>query len=196
MEKLNRVLSALKNNGFSCFSVKDKAEALSLSLSLIGDGSVGIGGSMTVEELGLYSVLKNKGNKVFWHWRGDAFEDAEKADVYVCSANAVTEDGKIMQTDGVGNRIGCLINGPKEALLIVGKNKIVKNSEQAYARIKGVACAKNARRLGAHTPCAQTGECLDCRTAARMCSITAVFERPSKRLFKTTVILVNEDLGY
>lgn len=196
MERMQKTLLALKNNGFCVYLAEDCERALSLALDLIGEKSVGFGGSMTVEKLGLYPALKSKGNCAFWHWKGDSLEQAAFAEVYVCSANAVTESGKIILCDGVGNRIGALISGPREALLIVGKNKIVENVKQGLKRIKEISCPLNALRLGLNTPCAVTGECADCRTEERMCSVTTVFERPSKRLFKTSVILVEEDLGY
>lgn len=151
-----------------------------------------------MERLGLYERLKQSGNRVFWHWKdgGAAKADAACADFYVCSANAITEDGLLVITDGSGNRVAGLSFGPKNALVIAGKNKIVGNLAGAFARIKSGQCAgKNAARLGLDTPCATTGVCADCNGAQKICSVTAVFEQPSKGLQATYVILVNEELG-
>ncbi|MBO5328395.1 MAG: lactate utilization protein [Clostridia bacterium] len=196
MEKITKVISALQNNGFTAVYASDGKEALTCALSIIGEGSVGFGGSVTVDQIGLYPALKERNNSVYWHWKGDSSANANTADFYVCSANALTEDGKIVQIDGNGNRVGAMISGPKNVILIVGKNKICADTEQAIKRIKSVSCPQNAKRLGLKLPCAETGECNDCKSPSRMCSITVIFDRPSKCVKKTTVILVDENLGY
>lgn len=189
----------LEENKFKCFVAEDAAEACEKALSLIGDGSVGIGGSVTVQQLGIYDKLVKNGNEVYWHWQGgpEMRRKAMCADYYLCSANAVTEDGCIILTDGSGNRIAALSFGPKNGIVIVGTNKIVKDKEEGISRIKSGECSgKNGVRLGLKTPCAVVGKCTDCKSEQRMCSVTAFFERPSKGLDNVYVILVSQPLGY
>jgi L-lactate utilization protein LutC len=189
----------LEANGFKCLVAEDEEDACGKALSLIGGGSVGIGGSVTVQQIGLYERLLENGNAVYWHWKSgpQAKKQAMVADYYVCSANAVTEDGCIMLTDGSGNRVAALSFGPKNGIVIIGNNKIVKDWKEGFNRIKSGECSgKNGVRLGLKTPCAVSGSCNDCRSPQRMCSVTALFERPSSGLENVYVILVNKPLGY
>lgn len=199
MATIEQVNANLIKRGFKSVIAQTAEQATALALEIIGDGSVGFGGSVTLQRLNLYDSLVSRGNEVYWHWKNGA-EDKRKslcADWYACSANAVTEDGVIIETDGSGNRIACLSFGPENALLIIGKNKIVKDCAEGVARIKSGECAGlNAKRLGISTPCAADGKCRDCSSPHRMCSVTAFFERPSKGLNSVCVILVNEELGY
>lgn len=198
MEELEKINGNLISRGFKSRIVTSLAEAREAALSIIGGGSVGMGGSLTVEQCALYDALAARGNAVFWHWKGGpaAKEGASRADYYVCSANAVTEDGVIVLTDGSGNRISALTYGPRNAILIVGANKAVRDIPAALSRIRSARCAgANARRLGLSTPCALTGECSDCSSPERICSVTAFFERPPKDLREFFVILVREEAG-
>lgn len=198
METLEYVNGQLNSRGFKSCVADSASSALRIALGIIGSQSVGIGGSLTVEQTGLYEALRQNGNAVYWHWKDGAAAklNAAAADFYVCSANAVTRDGIIVLTDGSGNRISALAFGPKNAILIVGRNKIVADAEAAFARIRSSECAgANARRLGLSTPCADLGKCDDCSSPQRICSVTALFERPSGGLKNTYIIIVDEDLG-
>lgn len=186
-------------HGFEAFVVRDGKEAKDKALALIGGGSVGIGGSVTVGEIGLYDELVGRGNAVYWHWKdgAQARYKAANADFYVCSANAVTRDGTLVLTDGGGNRVAGLSFGTGSGIVVVGKNKVVDDVHAAVARIKSAKCSgRNASRLGFRLPCSVAGECKDCSSPQRICSVTAVFERASKGLAHTFVILVDEELGY
>ncbi len=199
MENILELVSTnLSRRGFICRTAADGQEAVLAALGIIGSGSVGIGGSLSVKEIGLAEELKKRGNAVYWHWTDGAAakEQASRAQYYVCSANAVTQSGIIFLTDGSGNRISALSYGPENAVLIIGKNKIVADEREAFMRIRSAECAgANARRLGLHTPCAEFGQCDDCTSPERICSVTAYFERPSKGLKNTYVILVDRPLG-
>lgn len=198
MEDIKHVNKSLSRRGFKSCMVPDGQSALGTALGIIGGGSVGIGGSLTVKELGLYEALKERGNAVYWHWTDGAAAKARAAaaDYYVCSANAVTRDGVIALTDGSGNRIAALSSGPRNAILVIGSNKIVADGREAFMRMRSAGCAgANAKRLGLHTPCAEYGECDDCASPERICSVTAFFERPSKGLENTYVILVDRNMG-
>ena len=177
------------------------AEAKAAALRIIGSKSVGIGGSATVRDMGLAEALQANGNQVYWHWlaakeaKQAARDKALGADVYMCSSNALTTDGRLVNIDGTGNRAAGLIYGPHEVIVILGKNKIVGGLDEAIARIKRDACPTNARRLGLDTPCARTGQCHDCRTAARMCNVTFILEAPTRPVNAFHVLIVKEDLG-
>lgn len=177
------------------------AEAKAAALAIIGAKSVGIGGSATVREMQLAEALQENGNQVYWHWlaakesKQAARDKALNADVYMCSANALTTDGRLVNIDGTGNRAAGLIYGPHEVVVIVGQNKIVGSLDEAIDRIKREACPSNARRLGLDTPCARTGQCYDCRTAARMCNVTFILEAPTRPVKAFHVLIVKEDLG-
>ena len=192
---------ALKARRFLPEVYDTAAEAKTAALSIIGTKSVGIGGSATVRDMKLAEALQENGNEVYWHWlvakeaKQAARDKALNADVYMCSSNALTTDGRLVNIDGTGNRAAGLIYGPHEVIVIVGKNKIVGSLDEAVERIKRDACPTNARRLGLDTPCAKTGKCYDCRTAARMCNVTYIHEGPTRPVKAFHVLIVKEDLG-
>ena len=201
-EKLEQVAVSLRKRGFETSVFATKEDAVSFILSDVpADAQVAIGGSMTVKELDLQTKLRENGHEVLWHWeaapadRGALLHKAMNAPVYLCSANAVTEDGLIVQIDGTGNRVGALCFGPSEVYMIVGRNKIVQGGyQQAVRRIKQVACPLNAQRLNLDTPCA-TGSCDVSACKRPMCNMILALEgTPGAK--RTQVILVNEDLGY
>lgn len=175
-------------------------EAKAAVLAIVGDKSVGIGGSATVRDMKLAETLQANGNEVYWHWlvakeaKQAARDKALMADVYMCSSNALTTDGRLVNIDGTGNRAAGLIYGPHEVVVVVGKNKIVNTMDEAIERIKRDTCPTNARRLGLDTPCAKTDRCYDCRTAARMCNVTFILEAPTRPVKAFHVLIVKEDL--
>lgn len=191
----------MKHRNFIVHTAESADSAAKIVLQIIGERSVGIGGSITVKQLGLYDALRARGNEVHWHWEapnGDASLERKKAiesDVYLCSANALLEDGRIVEIDGTGNRVCGLLYGPPAVILVVGRQKICSDLESAISRIKTDNCPFNARRLGLSTPCAITGKCADCRTAARMCNATVIIEWPMRIHKEFHVVLVDEDLG-
>ncbi len=197
-EDLIQNLSARR---FTTHLAKNADEAKSIALSLIGDRSVGIGGSRTVKQLGLFEALTEQGNEVHWHWVVDAARKKEERDlavrcqVYMASANALLADGRIVQIDGTGNRVAGMLYGPPCVILIVGKQKICPDLDSAIARIKRDTCPENARRQNLATPCAKTGQCHDCRTDARMCNATVILEWPMRVHKEFHVILVDDILG-
>ena len=158
--------------------------------------TVGIGGSMTVKEMGLYPRLAAH-NQVVWHWEGGALRDAVLTDVYITSANALAETGEIVNIDGCGNRVTGTIYGPQRVFLVVGKNKIASDLNGAIDRARNIAAPLNARRLKRNTPCAK-GElrCYDCRSREKVCGVMTVFFMPPTSIREFHVLLVNEDLGY
>lgn len=200
-ERYDEFVKALEKRRFLVHSAATAAEAKELGISLIGGGSVGFGGSVTVTELGLYETLQENGNAVYWHWKSDdpgkAQASAAHADWFVCSTNAVTRDGRLVNIDGTGNRVAGMFAGPKKVILFIGKNKLVEGGlDEAIARIKRVACPANGRRLNTNTPCTLTGECTDCASPRRMCKITSIIEYPPNLLSELHLVLIDEELGY
>lgn len=199
---MSNVVFALVSKGFTVHHAATQAEAKSIVMKMIPDGaSVGFGGSMTIRDMGLYEELKAQGHPVHWHWKNDepkpdVFRNAANADVYLVSTNAITGDGCLVNIDGTGNRVGAMISGPRQVIVVAGANKLVNGSiPQALARIKSTACPLNARRLGLDTPCAREGKCDAANCQRSMCNVTSIIEKPLGGN-KITVVLVDEELGY
>lgn len=199
---LNQAAEALNRNGFKArvFSTAEEAKAAVLEMIPAGAG-IGVGGSVTVQSMGLREALLDKGCEVYWHWyaapeaRAETVKKAHSADFYLMSSNAVTIEGELINIDGNCNRLGTMLYGPGTVIFLCGRNKLVEDPFKAVDRIKNVACPLNARRLKLSTPCAVTGHCTDCRSAQRMCSAVVRLQRPAgARAFH--VFLINEDLGY
>lgn len=203
MNDIEKTIEALNRKGFRAVIAKDAKEALDYVLSAIGKGeTVGVGGSVTLQEMGIVDALINRGNTVYWHWlaKKNGWNDDETrqramaADVYLSSTNAVTSAGDLINIDGTGNRVASMIYGPGKVIIVAGKNKITSNPHTAVARIKSVACPKNARRLGFDTPCAKTGKCEECSGPDRMCSVTVRIQYPTRGK-EMHVVLIDGDFG-
>ena len=117
------------------------------------------------------------------------------ADVMITSSNAITLDGKLVNLDGMGNRVAAMTFGPKKVILVVGMNKIVPDLESAMSRVKHYAAPVNAIRIGSQTPCVETGLCADCRSPGRICNIWSIIEGHMVK-GRIHVKLVGEQLGY
>jgi len=202
-EKLAAAARALRARGFDADVFATAKEASDFILADVqANQTVAIGGSMTVKQMGLETLLREKGHTVLWHWeaapadRPALLHEAMNAPVYLCSANALTEDGLIVQIDGTGNRVAALCYGPSVVYMIIGRNKLVEGGyQQAVRRIKSVACPQNARRLNLDTPCGKTGSCNVSACAKPMCSMFLALERaPGGK--RTQILLVDEELGY
>ena len=199
---MTNTIFALVRKGFPVHHAATQAEAKAIVMNLIGAAdSVGFGGSVTIRDMGLYDELKAQGHPVHWHWMNDeskpeVFANAAASDVYLTSSNAITADGCLVNIDGTGNRVGAMIAGPKQVIVIAGANKLVNgNAAQAIARIKTVACPQNARRLGLDTPCARENKCDAANCQRSMCNVTSIIERPVGG-HKITIVLVDEEAGY
>lgn len=199
MADLEKTGKNLENRGFRVHRFASGAEAAEFLVQTLHGTSIGIGGSVTIDTLGVYDRLCGS-NKVFWHWKNHAPETREragKAETYLCSANGVSETGEIVNIDGFGNRVAGTIYGPERVFLVVGRNKIAPDLTGAIDRARNIAAPLNARRLNRHTPCA-VGEprCHDCRSPEKVCGVMTVFFMPPTSIKEFHVILVDEDLGY
>ncbi|NLJ98733.1 MAG: LUD domain-containing protein [Tissierellia bacterium] len=198
--KLILAKEALEKNGFKVmfFDEVDKMkETLLEKIEL--DKSIAFGGSMTLKEIGLYKDLKDRGNEIYWHWKakdGQAeLKAARDADIYISSTNALTLDGKLVNMDGVGNRVASMFYGHERVYIIVGRNKLTKDLKEARDRIKNIAGPKNAQRLDVDTPCKFTGKCNDCDSPDRICKVEVIIHKNTTGP-NINIFLVNEDLGY
>ena len=196
---LQQAAAALRQNGFAVRIFETGAQcADALSQELCGK-TIGFGGSVTLRELGLYERLAAR-NQVFWHWKQDADAQARSAgaEVYLLSANAVSETGALVNIDGTGNRVASMLFGHAHVILIAGVNKLTPDRESAWQRAKHIAAPLNARRLSCRTPCALADppRCHDCQSPDRICNASVILEKKPGGIEKFEVLLVNEPLGY
>lgn len=187
-----------ENHGFKTAFFATGKEAADYLTGRIEGHKVSVGGSMTVKEMGLFELLGEK-NEMVWHWDvpgRDTLMNARTADVYITSANGVSETGELVNIDGTGNRVSQTLYGPEKTYFIVGKNKIREDLAGAMDRAKNVAAPKNAKRLNSATPCAVKGDrCYNCSSPGRICRSTVIMERPSNGM-EVEIVFVDESLGY
>ena len=186
----------LEARGFAVSTFSTAAEAAAYLDSAIDGTTVGIGGSMTVQQMGLHEKLAAH-NEVHWHWTDgpEARAKAAHADVYITSANGLTENGEVINIDGAGNRVASTLYGHKRVYFIIGRNKLAPTYDEALWRARNIAAPKNAQRLGKKTPCAVKGDrCYDCKSPDRICRGLVVLWGPSMGV-ETEIVLVDEDLG-
>lgn len=203
LKLLEDTAAALKKNGFEAMVFEDGPSAIRHILALVGSGKkVGMGGSMTVQALGLPEALKKAGNEIITHAPGMSEDErmttwlkAQAADFYLASPQAITAKGEMLFLDGNGNRAAAVIYGPGRVVLIAGANKIAGTMEEGLWRTRNVAAIANNIRLKKNNPCVKTGKCEDCASPERICNVlTTLLKKP--RVTNYTVILINEELGY
>ena len=200
---LESAAAALKKNNFGCSLHETAAEAAQYLLEMAGTGKqVGLGGSMTVSEMDLPRRLAEAGNTLITHTpdmdhetRIKTWLNAQAADLYLASPQAVTMTGELVLLDGTGNRAAACIYGPKKVVLIAGVNKLAKDLEQAMSRSRNVAALANNIRLDRKNPCVKTGKCVDCASPERICNVSVLFHKKPRHT-DLEVVLVNEELGY
>jgi len=187
----------LKKRGFGFAFFPNKKAAADYLDQKINDTTVGIGGSMTVKEMGLYDQLKTH-NQVAWHMvSGGKISEANRAEVYISSLNGLAETGELINIDGVGNRVSATAYGAKRVYFVVGKNKFASNFEQALWRARNIAAPKNAARFGINTPCVtEEPRCHDCNSPERICRELLVLWQKPRGMEEMELILIDEDLGY
>ena len=203
--KRNRLLAqktikGLESRNMTGYWAETKEDALKQALSLIPEGSsVTMGGAMSAREIGLVDALQ-QGNYNFID--RDMYEDkraamlaAYNADVFLSSANAMTDDGILVNIDGNSNRVSAIAQGPKKVVFIVSMNKVCGDLDGAMKRARNVAAPINAQRFGLNTPCTKTGKCMDCKSPDTICCQFLV-TRFSRHPGRIHVILVSEPLGF
>jgi len=215
--EIERSLAALRKRHINGLFADNVEEGRRKILGLIPlDAVVGIGDSTALRQMGLPQVLRERGTKVLdgfdiqdQHARPkDAMErharsirEATISDVFLTGTNAITQDGRLVNVDAVGNRVAGMVWGHPLSIVVVGRNKIVRDLDEAFHRIRNITAPNHVRirsaELGGRkvkSPCVKTGECSDCRTIDRICNIFTIVEG---KPFQTdlTVLIVNEDLG-
>lgn len=206
--RLDELKVQLEKNNFEVFIVENAAEAGALVIENIlpasGAKTVAYGGSMTMKSAGLHDALLLQENLevIRSDEPGLSMEDKIErrrqgllVDLYISGTNAVTENGHLVNLDMIGNRIGAITFGPKNVVILVGRNKIVPDLEAAIYRIKEYASPVNAMRLDCKTPCVKTGHCEDCKSPGRICNSWTITEKSFPK-GRTRVVLINEDLGF
>ncbi|MBQ8082809.1 MAG: lactate utilization protein [Clostridia bacterium] len=199
-EKLaQKVIKGLESRNMTGYYAANKEEALQKALELIPEGStVTMGGAMSALEIGLVDALKN-GNYDFLDRNQmeprEALLKGYDADVFLTSANAMTEDGIMVNIDGNANRVSYIANGPKKIVAIVGMNKVCDDIDGAMKRARNIAAPTNAQRFEINTPCKKTGSCANCKSPDTICC-QFLITRYSRHAGRIHVILVNDDLGF
>jgi hypothetical protein len=209
-DRIQKTLKSLEARGMKAWFAKDIREARHRMLNIISkDATVGVGDSSTVRQIGIIKSLKKRGTKVInpFDLKKTVKDDrthleflfrptleATVCDVFLTGTNAVTQDGRLLNIDGVGNRVAGMVWGHPQVVLAVGKNKIVRNLDDAFDRVKNVIAPEHLRRRGAPSPCTVTRKCLDCIGRHRVCAITTIIE--NRPMFtEINVMIVDEDLG-
>ena len=203
-ERVRRTVQALTKNNMGAHLVENGAELLSFLQQAIPYGAtVGVGDSVTLKETGVLDLLRN-GNYVFLDKYREGLTAEEKREIYLanfaakiflCSANAVTENGEIFNIDGNGSRVAPLLYGPHQVFIVIGVNKIVTDMDEAIRRARGYSAPLDARRLGKKTPCATNGVCTDCNSPDRICNSFVAIRRQFVK-DRIRIVIVNANLGY
>ena len=204
MRKRNEILAqtvikGLESRNMSGYYAADKEEAVKKALEVIGKGStVAMGGCQSAHEIGLIQALEEGDYNYIDRSNMTPRESlmaAYDADVFLSSANAMTNDGIMVNIDGNSNRVSCIAQGPKKVVFIVGMNKICSDLDEAIKRARNVAAPANAQRFDVKTPCKVTGKCTDCKSPDTICC-QFLITRYSRHEGRIHVILVNDTLGY
>ena len=195
-----KVIKGLESRNMSGYYAATKEEALKKALELIPKGSsIAMGGCMSAQEIGLVDAVKTPEYRFIDRYaaadRQAAEREAYSADVFLASANAMTEDGILVNIDGNSNRVSAIAYGPKKVIFIISMNKICIDVDSAMKRARNVAAPINAQRFGLSTPCAKTGSCMNCKSPDTICC-QFLITRYSKHPGRIHVILVGENLGF
>ena len=198
---IEKTIENLKRNGYQVSAFDTAAEAVAYLNQSIDGKSVGFGGSITLQDLGIYDMLAEH-NACYWHWpkSGKAVPDivkaAAEADIYLTSVNALSENGEMVNIDGTGNRVASTLYGHEKVYFVLGVNKITEDLPSAIDRARNVASPLNAKRLGRKTPCAIKGDkCYDCDSPERICNGMVIHYKKMGSC-DMEVVLVKEELGY
>ena len=211
--RMEKTKNALENNNMTAYTVKTKEEAADIVRSLLKKGDViASGGSVTLNQCGITDIIKSPDyiyldrNSVAPDKTAEIFRKSFSADVYLCSSNAITENGELYNVDGNSNRVAAIAYGPKSVIIIAGYNKIVRNIEEASNRVKKTAAPANTVRLQCATYCSKSGECAaftkesqditsGCSSDERICC-NFLISAKQRHKGRIKVILVAENLGF
>lgn len=203
-EKRARILiKNLESRGFEACYCSDRQQALEKALELIPKGAaVGWGGCLTAEQIGLLDAVRNGDYTAIDRNAATTPEERVRimkrcltADVFLCSANALSMDGQMVSIDGNGNRVAAIVYGPDTVLVIAGMNKVCDTLEDAVTRARTVAAPMNQLRFSGKTPCTATGACANCKSEDCICN-QILITRNCRPFGRIKFILVGEELGF
>lgn len=203
-KRIERTINSLKEHNIDGYYVENEEELLEKLREFIPENStVGVGDSMTLFETGAIDFFREGNYNFLDKYRENITSEEKKeiyiknfsADTFLCSTNALTENGELYNIDGNGSRVAPMIYGPKQVILVTGINKIVKDIEEAEKRVRNYAAPIDAKRLNKKTPCAKLGYCVDCKSAERICNDFVVI-RGQFTKGRIKVIIVGKELGY
>ncbi|WP_010234717.1 lactate utilization protein [Clostridium arbusti] len=203
-QKIKRTIESLEKNNMEGYYAKDEKEVLDIVKKLVNKGeSVSVGGSETLFQTGVIDFLRNGDFEFLDRYKPGLtrkevvaiFKKSFLTDTYLVSSNAITENGELYNVDGNGNRVAAMLYGPDKVIVIVGKNKIVKNLDEAIQRNREYAAPANCKRLDRKTPCTKVGYCMDCKSEERICNEYTLIRRQGTK-GRIKVIIVGKELGY
>lgn len=200
-KRIQKTMANLEKNNMKAYYAENRQQLAEILTQLCPAGQVvTVGGSMSLFEAGVIDFIKNGDYKYLDRYGENAdtaqiFREAFFADTYFTSTNALTEQGELYNVDGNGNRVAAMIFGPKQVIVVAGYNKIVADIAEAVRRNEKISAPANVKRLHTGAPCGETGECMHCKSAGRICCqfVTMGYQRTKDRI---KVILVGEELGY
>ncbi len=205
--KLTKLCEKIRLNQLDAYIADSRSEAENIVEELVPRGSsVCYGGSMTLVETGILDALRTREDIIFYDRNGtnqhaefdkvkDVYRQAFLSDFYLTSTNAITEDGWLYNVDASGNRVAAMLFGPKNVIVVCGRNKLVRSEEEARRRVNEQAAPANCVRLDRKTPCAASGYCTDCASPDRICNVYTLIKRQAEK-GRIKVILLNYDAGY
>lgn len=199
----NTIIKNLEKRNMEGYYCPTAADAVQQALSFLpARSSVSFGGSVTLEETGMLQALReadinliDRGLARTPEERKEMYLKSAASDFFFMSSNAITINGELINIDGNGNRLACLIHGPEHVIILAGMNKVVTDVPSGIARVQNIATPANAARLQTNTPCKATGACADCHSADCMCC-QVVVTKHSRHTGRIKVILIGEDFGY
>jgi len=203
-KRVDRCAQNLKRNGFDVRIAPNPQAGCRDILEMISEfETFGVGGSETIRQMGIIGELHGMGKTIHDHWGPELSPEEVQAerleqgrcDCFLCSANAISARGEIVNVDGIGNRVAAMAFGPRKVVIVAGVNKIAPDLEQALQRVRQIAGPMRAKSLGMDTPCAETGECADCHSPQRICRITTILHR-RPMLTDIAVVLIGTELGF
>lgn len=203
--KANQLIKKMEKRGFNALYAATAEEAKKAVLDLVPTaGVIGLLGSQTMNQLGVFAHLRESGRELVDHamQKGQSPEEADEykrriftTEAMLASANAVDDEGRLYNIDGVGNRVASMIFGPKKVILAIGLNKVAGNQAEAWVRARNTASPMNNKRLNMPNPCVKSGRCHDCQTESSICNYFSIIDR-SRPVGRINVVLIGEDVGY
>ena len=203
-KRVEKTIKSLEKNNMRGYFVQDEQEAIEKIKEIMKKGDVvTVGGSMTLFEIGAIELLRNGDYEFLDRYAQgltpeeikEVFRKGFSADSYLTSSNAITEQGELYNIDGIGNRVASMLYGPDKVIVVVGKNKITVNLEDAIKRVKSISSPANNTRLNKTNPCVKSGFCSECDSPTRICNEYTLIKRQAKA-DRIHVIIINKDLGY